>query len=49
MSIALGSTLGGLLFDHLGYQSTFVMSAAVLALSAALTTMTARAAVARTA
>jgi len=44
LSIAVGSTLGGLLFDHRGYQSTFVMSAVMLALCAALTTMTARAA-----
>ncbi|KAB2891193.1 MAG: MFS transporter [Burkholderiaceae bacterium] len=49
MSIALGSTLGGLLFDHRGYQSTFVMSAVLLALSAALTAMTSRAAATRTA
>lgn len=42
MSIALGSTVGGLLFDHSGYQSTFVVSAALLAMSAALTVATAR-------
>lgn len=43
LSIALGSTLGGLLFDHHGYQSTFFLSAAVLLASAALTALTARA------
>lgn len=33
-SIALGSTLGGLVFDRYGYRSTFLMSAALLAASA---------------
>ena len=47
MSIALGSTVGGLLFDHSGYQSTFVVSAALLAISAVLTIMTARGAAQR--
>lgn len=42
LSIALGSVLGGLLFDRSGYQSIFVMSAAMLGLSAALTVLTAR-------
>ncbi|MGE4405055.1 MFS transporter [Pseudomonas sp.] len=42
LSIALGSTLGGLLFDHSGYRSTFIMSAALLASCAALTALTAR-------
>lgn len=42
LSIALGSTLGGLLFDHSGYRSTFVMSAAVLAVCAVLTIATSR-------
>jgi predicted MFS family arabinose efflux permease len=37
LAIALGSTLGGLLFDHGGYRSTFIVSAAVLLLSAVLT------------
>jgi predicted MFS family arabinose efflux permease len=37
LSIALGSTVGGLLFDGLGYQSTFVASAAVLVFAAFLT------------
>ncbi|QIT31308.1 MFS transporter [Raoultella terrigena] len=42
LSIALGSTVGGLLFDAQGYQSTFVASAAVLVLAAVLTFLTAR-------
>lgn len=42
LSIALGSTLGGLLFDHSGYQATFFTSAAMLLVSAALTILTAR-------
>lgn len=42
MSIALGSTLGGLLFDHSGYQSTFIVSAMLLAMCAVLTMLTAR-------
>nr|WP_226939618.1 MFS transporter [Janthinobacterium sp. FT68W] len=37
LAIALGSTLGGLLFDRSGYQSTFIASAAVLLLAAFLT------------
>jgi predicted MFS family arabinose efflux permease len=36
LSIALGSTVGGMLFDHLGHVATFLTSAAVLLLSAAL-------------
>jgi len=44
MSIAVGSTVGGLLFDHSGYRSTFVMSAVLLAACAVLTAMTARSA-----
>ena len=47
LSIALGSTVGGLLFDHSGYRSTFFMSAALLATCAALTAMTARSAALR--
>jgi len=43
LSIALGSTVGGLLFDGGGYRSTFVASAAVLLGSALLSTMTSRA------
>lgn len=42
-SIALGSTIGGVLFDSNGYQSTFIASAAVLLLSAFLTFKTSRA------
>ncbi|MEO6817699.1 MAG: MFS transporter [Edaphobacter sp.] len=42
LSIALGSTVGGLLFDHLGYQSAFVVSAAVLLAAAFLTLLTSR-------
>lgn len=49
MSIALGSTVGGLLFDHSGHQSTFVASATLLAISAVLTIMTARGFAARAA
>ncbi|EYS97611.1 transcriptional regulator [Cupriavidus sp. SK-4] len=49
MAIALGSTVGGLLFDHHGYQSTFVVSAALLLASAVLTVMTSRGAAARAA
>ncbi|MCC7705223.1 MFS transporter [Janthinobacterium sp. GW460P] len=37
LAIALGSTIGGLLFDKSGYQSTFIASAAVLLLAACLT------------
>lgn len=42
LSIALGSTVGGLLFDHSGYQSTFLFSAALLLISALLTVIAAR-------
>ena len=42
LSIALGSTVGGLLFDHGGYRSAFVASAAVLLTAAFLTVLTAR-------
>ncbi|MGC4029327.1 MAG: MFS transporter [Steroidobacteraceae bacterium] len=48
MSIALGSTTGGLLFDHSGYRSTFIVSAVLLAICAVLTAVTARHAVAHT-
>ncbi|PPC75009.1 MFS transporter, partial [Pokkaliibacter plantistimulans] len=37
LSIALGSTIGGLFFDTVGYPGTFVASAGVLVLSACLT------------
>lgn len=42
-SIALGSTVGGVLFDASGYQSTFIASAVVLLLAAFLTFQTSRA------
>lgn len=41
LSIALGSTLGGVLFDAMGYRSTFMLSAVVLALAAGLAWLTA--------
>ncbi|WP_377705919.1 MFS transporter [Pseudoduganella sp. UC29_71] len=37
LAIALGSTVGGLLFDQYGYESAFVASAVLLLLSAVLT------------
>ncbi len=40
LAIALGSTVGGLLFDGSSYQSTFVTSAGVLLLAAFLAVMT---------
>lgn len=42
-AIALGSTVGGLLFDASGYRSTFIASAAVLLAAAFLTFQTSRA------
>jgi len=42
LSIALGSTLGGLLFDHSGYQATFLASTAMLLLAAFLAFLTSR-------
>ena len=42
LSIALGSTVGGLLFDTMGYQSTFLVSTAVLLLAAGLAFLTSR-------
>lgn len=42
LSIALGSTLGGALFDHSGYQATFFASAAVLLLATFLAFLTSR-------
>jgi predicted MFS family arabinose efflux permease len=42
LAIALGSTVGGLLFDSTGYRSTFVASAVVLLLAAILTFLTSR-------
>ena len=49
LSIALGSTVGGMLFDSHGYQSTFVASAIVLLLGAAVTVLTSHATPSRTA
>ena len=42
LSIALGSTLGGVAFDHIGWQSTFIVSAALLVLASGLTFITSR-------
>lgn len=42
LSIALGSTLGGLLFDGSGYRITFMASAGLLVLAAAMAFFTAR-------
>jgi predicted MFS family arabinose efflux permease len=42
LSIALGSTIGGVLLDGSGYRATFVASAALLLIAAVLTTLTAR-------
>jgi predicted MFS family arabinose efflux permease len=36
LAIMLGATLGGLLFDSLGYQASFIMSAGVLVIAALL-------------
>lgn len=41
MSIALGSTVGGVLFDHSGYRATFMASALLLAISTVFTAVTA--------
>ena len=40
--IALGSTMGGVLFDGIGYRATFVASAALLLTAAGLAFLTAR-------
>jgi len=42
LSIALGSTAGGMVFDHIGWQSTFAMSAILLLSTVVLTGFTAR-------
>ncbi|TCB96363.1 MFS transporter [Kosakonia quasisacchari] len=42
LSIALGSTIGGLAFDHSGYQSTFTISSLLLVIAAALVILTSR-------
>lgn len=44
LAIALGSTVGGLLFDTHGYRSTFIASAVLLLLAACLAAFTSRAA-----
>lgn len=49
LTIALGSTLGGMLFDHGGYRSAFAASAGVLLLAACLSLATARSRAPRTA
>ena len=49
LSIALGSTVGGVLFDGTGFQATFVTSAALLLIAAALAGLTGRIARAKTA
>ncbi|MCV4343770.1 MFS transporter [Pseudomonas capsici] len=42
LAIALGSTVGGLLFDSHGYQSTFIASAALLLIASLFTLLAAR-------
>ncbi|MGJ0129369.1 MFS transporter [Pantoea sp. RHCKP32] len=42
LSIAAGSMLGGLAFDHAGWQITFVLSATLLIAAAGMVTITAR-------
>lgn len=42
LAIALGSTIGGLLFDSAGYRATFVASAAILLLAAFMALTTSR-------
>lgn len=42
LAIALGSTIGGLLFDVSGYRATFVTSGVLLVVAAILTSLTAR-------
>lgn len=49
LCIALGSTVGGVLFDTSGYRSTFIASAAVLLVAAFLTLLTSRSQVSRSA
>jgi predicted MFS family arabinose efflux permease len=44
LSIAFGSTVGGALFDGVGYQGTFAASAGILLVAALLVCLTARAA-----
>ena len=42
LSIALGSTLGGFMFDHHGWQCTFALSSGLLIFATALTYLTSR-------
>ena len=42
VSIALGSTVGGVLFDGVSYRATFGMSAVLLVAAAGCTVLTAR-------
>lgn len=42
LAIAMGSTMGGSLFDHSGYRATFVASAVLLLLATILTFLTSR-------
>jgi len=42
LSIALGSTVGGLMFDHLGWQSAFAMSGVLLLCAGVLALITSR-------
>lgn len=42
LCIALGSTIGGVLFDRVGYQTTFVASAILLTVAAVLAFLTSR-------
>lgn len=42
LSIALGSTVGGLLFDGVGYRATFAVSAALLVAASGVALLTAR-------
>ena len=42
LSIALGSTIGGIAFDHTGWQSTFSLSCLLLIAAAGLTFLTSR-------
>ena len=42
LAIALGSTAGGIVFDRLGWQSTFAMSSVLLLCAGVLTFVTAR-------
>ncbi len=44
LSIALGSTVGGILFDGSGYRMTFITSASILLIAALLAFLTSRAA-----